>query len=229
MLVLAEPDLGMAILFLLVLLVMLFAAGARRSSLAVLVAAGLLMTPLVWTQLSRQHKARITALFDQPPADQQPSKEAYQLHQAKRIFALGGAWGSLLAGQPTEDMAVYRLPEARTDFIFCVIKERLGLPGLALVVALYGLLAWRGLAIAAVTREPFGRLLAVGVTATISLQAVINMGMNLGLLPITGLPLPLVSYGGSSLLANAVALGLLLNVGLRPGYEVTNEPFRWVG
>ena len=143
------------------------------------------------------------------------------------MFALGGPWGSLLAGQPTEDPAVYRLPEARNDFIFCVIKERLGLPGLALVVALYGVLAWRGLAIAAATREPFGRLLAVGLTATIALQALINMGMNLGLLPVTGLPLPLVSYGGSSLLASALSLGLLVNVGMRPGYEVTNEPFRW--
>ena len=126
------------------------------------------------------------------------------------MFALGGPWGSLLGGQPTEDMAVYRLPEAQTDFIFCVVKERLGLPGLALVVGLYGVLAWRGLAIAAATREPFGRLVAVGVTATISLQALINMGMNLGLLPITGLPLPLVSYGGSSLLANAVGAGIAL-------------------
>ncbi len=229
LLVLTEPDLGMAMLFLLVLLVMLFAAGARRADLAALVAAGLLLAPLVWTEMSRQHKARITALFDQPPADRQPGvRAAYQLHQAKRMFALGGPWGSLLGGQPTKDMAVYGLPEAQTDFIFCVLKERLGLPGLALVVALYGLLAWRGLAIAAATREPFGRLVAVGVTATIALQALINMGMNLGLLPITGLPLPLVSYGGSSLLANAVALGLLLNVGLRPGYEVTNEPFRWI-
>ena len=120
------------------------------------------------------------------------------------------------------------MPEARTDFIFCVIKERLGLPGVAAVLALYGLLAWRGLAIAAATREPFGRLVAVGVTAMVLLQALINMGMNVGLLPVTGLPLPLVSYGGSAFLAHAVALGLLLNVGLRPGYEVTNEPFRWV-
>ncbi len=228
-LVLTEPDLGMAMLFLLVLFVMLFAAGARRRDLAILVAAGLLLTPLLWAGMSRQHKARIAALLDQPPADRQPRIEAAgHLHQAKRMFALGGPWGSLLAGQPTEDLAVYRLPEARNDFIFCVIKERLGLPGLALVVALYGVLAWRGLAIAAATREPFGRLVAVGLTATIALQALINMGMNLGLLPVTGLPLPLVSYGGSSLLASAVSLGLLVNVGMRPGYEVTNEPFRWV-
>ena len=108
-----------------------------------------------------------------------------------------------------------------------MIKERLGLAGLLLLAGLYGLLAWRGLAIAAATREPFGRLLAVGITAMILVQAVINLGMNVGLLPVTGLPLPLVSYGGSVLLAEAVALGLLVNVGLRPGYEVTNEPFRW--
>jgi cell division protein FtsW (lipid II flippase) len=228
LLILKEPDLGMALLFLPVLFIMLFAAGARRGDLAILLIAGLALTPLLWTQMSRDQKLRVTAVFDQPPADERPAREGYQLHQAKRMLAMGGVWGSLLAGPATDETAAYHLPEARTDFIFCVIKERLGLPGLLLTVTLYGLLAWRGLVIAANTREPFGRLVAVGVVAMLSTQALINMGMNVGLLPITGLPLPMVSYGGSAMLAHAVALGLLLNVGLRPGYEVTNEPFRWV-
>jgi rod shape determining protein RodA len=83
------------------------------------------------------------------------------------------------------------------------------------------------LVIAQNTREPFGRLVAIGVAALIATQVVINTAMLLGLLPITGLALPMVSYGGSSLLANAIALGLVLNIGLRPGYEMTNEPFRF--
>jgi cell division protein FtsW (lipid II flippase) len=228
LLVLKEPDLGMALLFLPVLLVMLFVAGARRRDLALLALVGLLLMPLLWTQMSDDQKSRVTAVFHQVSADQRPAKEAYQLYQAKRMAALGGPWGSLAAGQATDDLAVYHLPEARTDFILSVIEERLGLPGLLAVLGLYGLLAWRGLAIAAATREPFGRLVATGITAMILMQAVINMGMNVGLLPITGLPLPMVSYGGSALLAHAMGLGLLLNVGLRPGYEVTNEPFRWL-
>ena len=82
--------------------------------------------------------------------------------------------------------------------------------------------------VAAATREPFGRLVAVGVATLLAVQVLINTAMNVGLLPITGLSLPMVSYGGSGLLAHAIALGLLLNIGLRPGYEVTNEPFRYV-
>ena len=141
---------------------------------------------------------------------------------------MGGVWGSFFTGQPTDDPAAYRLPEAQSDFIFCVLGERFGLPGMALVLGLFALLVWRALAIAAETREPFGRLLATGIATLFAIQVLINTGMSVGLLPITGLSLPLVSHGGSGLLAHAVALGLLLNVGLRPGYEVTNEPFRYV-
>jgi cell division protein FtsW (lipid II flippase) len=228
LLILKEPDLGTAAVFLPVLFVMLFAAGARRGDLARVALLGILLMPLLWTQMSREQKSRVTALFEQPPADQRPSDDAYHLHRAKGMLALGGPWGSLLAGQPTDDLAAYRLPEARSDFIFCVLGERFGLPGLAAVLGLFGLLAWRGLAIAAATREPFGRLLAVGVVALLAVQVLINTAMTVGLLPITGLSLPMISYGGSGLLAHGIALGLLLNVGLRPGYEVTKEPFRYV-
>jgi rod shape determining protein RodA len=87
---------------------------------------------------------------------------------------------------------------------------------------------WRGLVIAGETREPFGRLLAAGVATLLAVEALIHTGVAVGLLPVTGLSLPFVSYGGSGLVTHAVAIGLLLNVGLRPGYEVTNEPFRWM-
>ena len=137
------------------------------------------------------------------------------------MLALGGCWGSLWTGQPVADRSAYRLAEAATDFIFCVVKERLGLPGVALTLALYAILAWRGLTIAAAVGEPFGRMVAVGLTAMIVMQAVVNMGMNLGLLPITGLPLPMVSYGGSSLLAQCLAIGLLLNIGMRSSPATT--------
>ena len=132
-----------------------------------------------------------------------------------------------MTGPSSEDPAAYFLPEARSDFIFCVLGERFGLCGLAVVLGLYGVLVGRGFSIAAATREPYGRLVAAGMAAMLGTQVIVNTGMNVGLLPVTGVSLPLVSYGGSGLLAYGLALGLILNVGLRPGYEITTEPFRW--
>ena len=227
-LVLREPDLGTSLVFLPVLFVMLFAAGARRWHLGILVLAGVLCLPLVWTGMSLDQKSRVTALFEQSGPGEPITPQNYQLRQAKQVMALGGWWGSLLTGPAVEDSAAYRLPEARSDFIFCILAERLGLAGIALLLLLYGLLIWRGLAVAVATREPFGRLVAVGLTFLIAVQVLINTGMTVGLLPITGISLPLVSYGGSGLLSEGILLGLLLNIGMRPGFEVTAEPFRYV-
>ncbi len=227
-LILREPDLGTSLVFLPVLFVMLFAAGARRWHLGILVLAGVLSLPVVWAGMSLDQQSRVTALFEQSGPGEPITPRNYQLRQAKQVMALGGWWGSLVAGPAVEDSAAYRLPEARSDFIFCILAERLGLAGIALLLFLYGLLIWRGLAVAVATREPFGRLVAVGLTFLVAVQVLINTGMNVGLLPITGISLPLVSYGGSGLLSEGILLGLLLNIGLRPGFEVTAEPFRYV-
>lgn len=227
-LVLREPDLGTAAVFLPVVFVMLFVAGARMRDLACVALAGLLVLPVLWTQMNREQRSRVVALFEQPPPGVRPSDDAYHLYQAKRMLALGGVWGSWLRGPAVDDPAAYRLPEARSDFIFCVLGERFGLPGLGLALGMFGLLGWRGMAIAAATREPFGRLVAAGVAALFVVEALINTGMTVGLLPITGLSLPLVSYGGSGLVAHGAALGLLLSVGARPGYELAQEPFRYL-
>ena len=226
-LILKEPDLGTALVFLPVFFVMLFVAGAKRSDLACMVLMGLLVLPLLWTQMSGDQKSRITALFDQPPPNRRPNDDTRQLYQAKQVRAVGGVWGSLLTGQPTDDLAAYRLPEAESDFIFSVLGERLGLPGMAFVLCAFGLLVWGGVSIAVETREPFGRLLVTGVVALLAVEVLINTGMNVGLFPVKGSSLPLVSHGGSGLVVHAMAIGLLLNVGLRPGYEMANEPFRW--
>ncbi len=227
LLILKEPDLGTSLVFLPVLFMMLFAAGARPRHLAVVLLAGVMLLPLLWSQMSREQRSRITALAEQTRASEKPGDDAYHLHQAKQMFALGGWQGSLLSGDASADRTVYFVPEPHTDSIASVLGERLGLWGLALLMALFVGLVWRGLAIAAATREPFGRLVAVGISTLLAVQMLINTGMMVGLLPITGLALPLVSYGGSSLLANALALGILLNIGLRPGYEMTNEPFQF--
>ncbi len=226
-LVLREPDLGTALVFLPVLFVMLFAAGARASHLGFVVLVALTLTPLLWSQMSREQQSRITALAEQTRAGEKPTDDGYQLHQAKQLLALGGWRGSWLGGEVTRDRSAYFVPEPHTDAIAVVLGERFGLWGLGGMLLLFLLLVWRTLSVAQATREPYGRLAAIGVAALVATQVVINLGMLVGLLPITGLTLPLVSYGGSSLLANALALGLVLNIGLRPGYEVTNEPFRF--
>jgi cell division protein FtsW (lipid II flippase) len=227
LLILKEPDLGTSLVFLPVLFSMLFAAGARRNHLALVAAVALSLLPLLWSQMSREQKSRVTALAEQTAADERPTEDGYHLHRAKQVLALGGWTGSLFGGETTSDYGAALVPEAHTDSIAVVLGERLGLLGWAVLLTLFWLLVWRALAVAQSTREPFGRLVAVGTGSLIATQAVINMGMHVGLLPITGLTLPLVSYGGSSLLANSLALGLLLNIGLRPGYELTNEPFRF--
>lgn len=227
LLILKEPDLGTALVFLPVLLALLFVAGARGGDLVKLLLLGFLVAPLLWSQMSREQRSRVTSLVNQTPAGAKPGPDGYQLFQSKQMLALGGWPGSWWAGDAVDDSGVYHLPEAHTDFIFSVLGERFGLAGLACVLALYAVLVASGLRIAAATREPFGRLLSVGITALIGVQALVNSGMAVGLLPVTGLSLPLVSYGGSGLLANALAIGLLLNVGMRPGYDVSPEPFRW--
>lgn len=226
-LILREPDLGTALVFLPVFFAMLFAAGARRADLAKLALLGLVTLPLLWTQMSLEQKSRVTALFQQAPPGEAATGDAYHLRQAKQMFALGGTWGSLVTGPVVDDPAAYHLPEARSDFVFCVLTERLGLWGAGVVLGLFALLVGRGLAIARATRDPFGRLVAVGLCTLVAVQVLVNTGMTVGLLPITGLSLPLVSYGGSGLVTQGIAIGLVLNVGLRSGVEVTAEPFRY--
>jgi cell division protein FtsW (lipid II flippase) len=228
LLILREPDLGTALVFLPVLFLMLFVAGARRVDLGCLILVGVMGIPLLWSQMSLEQKSRVTALLEQPGPGEIVDADSYHLYQAKQMSALGAGCGSLALGQTVEDNGAYRLPHARTDFILCVLTERLGLPGVAGVLGLYVLLAWRGVAVAQATREPFGRLVASGLVGLLCVQVLINTGMTVGLLPITGLSLPLVSYGGSGMLAQGLVLGLLLNIGMRPGYEVAEEPFRYV-
>ncbi len=226
-LVLKEPDLGTALLFLPMLFAMLLAAGARVRHLVLIGMMGVAVTPVLWLGMNVEQKSRGVSLLTQVENGPAPRGDGYHLFQSKRMLSLGGTWGSDLAGMPVDDPAAYHLPAARTDFVFCLIGERFGLIGSLLTLATYAVLIIKGLSIAASTREPFGRLLATGIVTLLATQAIINTGMTVGLMPITGMTLPLVSYGGSSLVATAIALGLLINVAIRPGYEVTAEPFRF--
>jgi len=228
-LILREPDLGTSLVFLPVLFAMLFAAGARPRHLVSVSLLGVAMLPVLWMGMNAEQKSRVVTFLTQQDGGPSPVGDGYQLHQSKRVLALGGVWGSEIAGMTLDDPAAYRLPAARTDFVFCLVGERWGVWGGLLTLTLYAILFARGLLVAAATREPFGRLLAVGIVSLLATQALVNAGMTVGLMPIVGLTLPLMSYGGSSLLATCLALGLLMNVAMRPGYEITPEPFRFQG
>lgn len=226
-LILKEPDLGTALLFIPVLFAMLAAAGARLRHLALVSLAGLVLMPVLWRAMSAEQRSRVTAVFRQKDGGPVPRGDDYHLHQSKQLIALGGARGSEVSGPAVADPLAYHLPASRTDFVFCLVAERWGAAGVVAVLLLYLWLLGKGLLIAAATREPYGRLIAVGIVTLIAAQVVINTGMTVGLMPITGLTLPLLSYGGSSLLMTCVALGLLINVAVRPGYEISGEPFRF--
>ena len=226
-LILREPDLGTSLVFLPVLFAMLFAAGARARHLIVISVLGVATLPALWLGMSSEQKSRVVSLIVQTDGGPVPKGDGYHLHQSKQVLALGGVWGSDWVGTAFDEPMLYHLPASRTDFIFCLVGERWGLIGTSLTLLLYAILFARGMMIATATKEPFGRLLAVGIVALLASQTVINTGMTVGLMPITGMTLPLLSYGGSSLLMTCLALGLLINVGMRPGYEITSGPFRF--
>lgn len=227
LLILREPDLGTSLVFFPVLFAMLFTAGARPRHLFGIAVCGLAVLPLLWSQMSVEQKSRIVSVFSQEDGGKSPRGDGYHLHQSKQLLAFGGMWGSIVEEENDYDPLAYHLPAARTDFIFCLIGERFGYLGATVVLLAYIFLIARGFLLAAATKEPFGRLLGVGIVATIATQVIINAGMTVGLMPITGMTLPLMSYGGSSLLATSLSLGLLMNIGIRPGYELATDPFRF--
>jgi len=142
-----------------------------------------------------------------------PLGTAYNVIQAKIAIGSGQLLGKGISGATQSRLAF--LPERHTDFIFAVFAEMWGFVGCMVLVAAYGLLVLRGFEIAAAAREPRGRLVALGITALFATQCLVNMGMVTGLLPIVGIPLPLMSYGGSSMVVSLMAVGLLLSIRMR--------------
>ena len=225
LLILKEPDLGTAMLFLPILYAMLFAAGARPLHLLAAAVLGIALTPVLWQQMSAEQKSRVVTVFKQQDGGAAPRGDGFHLHQSKQVLALGGITGSIARNEPMiDDPAAYHLPAARTDFILCLIGERYGLAGCLLLVFLYAVITVQGLRAGLRTREPFGRLVCVGIVTMLATQALINMSMTVGLMPITGITLPMCSYGGSSLLSTCISMGLLMNIAMRPGFEVAGEP-----
>lgn len=210
-LVLTEPNLGTATIIGLVAMTLVFAAGIRLNSLATLgtVAGGLLL-PFWHFYMKPYQKERIVS-FLHPDSD--PLGTGYHMIQSKITIGSGQLWGKGFL-QGTQNRLEF-LPEKHTDFIFAVLAEEWGFLGVCILFLLYGALLARLLVIAGKARDRFGSFVVLGGAAIVFWQVLINVGMNIGFLPVVGVPLPFLSYGGSSLLAVMLAMGLALNVSTR--------------
>jgi cell division protein FtsW len=207
-LVLLQPDLGSAVAIVGVVLCMIFVAGARLAHLGMI--GGLAVPVVALAVYMAPYRLRRVLTFLDPWAD--PRGAGFQIIQS--YLALGGG-GLVGRGLGESKQKLFYLPEPHTDFIFAVLGEELGFLGALATVVLFGILLWRGIRIGLRVADPFGALVAFGVTALLVNQAVVNLGVVVGVFPTKGLPLPFVSSGGSSLLVAMAAVGLLLNVSQR--------------
>ncbi len=210
LLIVKQPDLGTALVLVPVVIALLFVGGARWRDLALLAGAGLAALPVFWFALRDYQRERILVYVD-PFRD--PLGSAWNVIQAKITIGSGQFAGKGLFGGTQSRLAF--LPERHTDFIFAAFAESWGFLGAMALLAVYGLLALRGLEVAATARDTLGSLLATGATVLLVSQALVNIGMVTGLLPVVGIPLPMVSYGGSALLTALSAVALIENVRMR--------------
>jgi rod shape determining protein RodA len=208
-LILAQPDFGTFLVFVVLTGALLLVAGARVRHLLVLVVLGLVAVALAW-QLDFVKDYQIERLASFLDAGADPQGAGYNTAQAQIAIGSGGLTGR--GPQSGQQAALGFVPEHHTDFVFTVVGEETGFVGAVLVLLCYAVLLWRGLAIAAAARDVLGTLLATGAVATIAVQAFISVGMTIGLVPVIGLPLPLLSYGGTSVVATLVMIGLLHSV-----------------
>ncbi len=209
-LVYRQPDLGTSLVFVGIFFGMAYLAGARPWQLASLVAAGLAAFPLIWGFLQDYQKGRLTAFLD-PYAD--PQGAGWNIIQSLIAIGSGQATGKgLTAG--TQSPLGY-LPISESDFVFAGLAEDLGFVGAIILFALYAVLLVATLRIAFRARDPFGTFVAAGVFSMLAFQLVVNVGMAMSLMPVTGIPLPFISHGGSSLLSVCMALGILQSISMR--------------
>ena len=212
-LVMLQPDLGTALVFGAILATCLFMSGASLRWLAVLAGGVAASFPFIWTYVLQDYqKARLTAFLN-PLADVQGA--GYQLFQSQIAVGLGGWFGvGLTNGQQN---AQGLLPVQDTDFVFAILAEELGFVGAMVVLLLFVGLLWRILVTGWRSKDPFGTIFACGVAAWLLFQLVVNVGMVIGMMPITGIPLPFISHGGASLISIAIALGVLQSINIRQG------------
>jgi rod shape determining protein RodA len=212
LLVFAQPDIGTSLVLVAILVGMLIVAGARAKHLGVLAVVGCVLLFLAFqTGVIQQYQLdRIRVVVDRESVS---SDVRYNIDQSLRAVGGGGLLGQgYLQGRQT---LLDYVPEQHTDFIFTVAGEEFGFVGATAILLLYALLLWRAIRIASLSKDAFGTYLAVGVASMIAIQVFVNVGMVIGIMPITGIPLPFLSYGGSSLLASLLAIGMLESVHMR--------------
>lgn len=207
LMIFGQPDLGSSLVVVLFWLAMAFAAGFPGRLIGVVGILSAIILPLGWFTLQSYQKARVFTFLN-PFSD--PLGAGYNIIQAMIAVGSGQIFGRGL-GRGTQSHLRF-LPERHTDFIFASLAEELGFLGALFLIFTYAFLLWQILKIAVKTKEKFGFLVCLGVFAMIFIQVFINIGMNLGLIPITGITLPLISYGGSSLVATLVSLGIVENI-----------------
>ncbi len=210
-LVMLQPDLGTSLVFIGILAGMLWMSGASVKWLATLAAAVLAMIPIAWTYILRDYqKERLTSFLNPTP---DISDSGYQLYQSQIAVGSGGWFGRGLTNG-TQAQGDF-LPVQTTDFVFSVLAEELGFFGAMVLFVLFALLLWRVLVAGWRSRDPFGTLFASGIAAMVLFQLFVNVGMVMGIMPITGIPLPFVTHGGASLVSIAIGLGILQSINVR--------------
>jgi rod shape determining protein RodA len=210
-LVMLQPDLGTSLVFGAILAGMLWMSGASFKWLAILAAGVVAAIPIAWTYLLQDYqKLRLTSFLNPNP---DITGAGYQLYQSQIAVGSGGWFGRGLTNG-TQAQGDF-LPVQTTDFVFSVLAEELGFIGAMVLFALFALLLWRVLVAAWRCRDPFGTLFASGLASMILFQLVVNVGMVMGIMPITGIPLPFVTHGGASLVSVAIGLGILQSINIR--------------
>jgi rod shape determining protein RodA len=214
MLVIAQPDLGSGLVYLAILVAVLFVAGTpwtHFAGLAGLAAVAIVVVvvaaPAAGIELLKPYQMDRLTAFLNPTSD--PGEEGYQINQSLTAIGSGGKTG---LGDEAKQTKLDFLPEHHTDFIFSVVGEEFGFVGAALVLSLFALLIWRALRTLTMAKNFYGALVAGGITAMLMFQVFVNVGMTIGIMPITGIPLPLMSYGGSSVLTTLMAIGVLQSI-----------------
>jgi rod shape determining protein RodA len=211
LLVMLQPDLGTSLVFIGILAGMLWMSGASMKWLAVLVGAVIAMVPIAWTYILRDYqKERLTSFLNPTP---DISDSGYQLYQSQIAVGSGGWFGRGLTNG-TQAQGDF-LPVQTTDFVFSVLAEELGFLGAMVLFVLFALLLWRVIVAAWRSRDPFGTLFASGVASMVLFQLFVNVGMVMGIMPITGIPLPFVTHGGASLVSIAIGLGIIQSINIR--------------
>jgi rod shape determining protein RodA len=213
LLVLMQPDLGTSLVFAAILAGMLFMSGASLRWLGALAVGAAAAFPFIWTYVLRDYqKGRLTAFLD-PLSDTQGA--GYQLFQSQIAVGSGGWFGKGLTNGTQNGLDF--LPVQNTDFVFAILAEELGFVGGLVVIGLFVLLIWRVLIAGWRSKDPFGTLFAAGVAAMVLFQLIVNVGMVIGIMPITGIPLPFITHGGASLISIAAGLGILESINIRQG------------